>query len=384
MDDCRLSVFSPADPQGPGSGLPEATAPDSLAAPTAYPSPCVGVCDLTEDGGLCRACLRTPAEIAAWSTWEAADKAAVFRRLPDRWRDRGMGPAVPGLAVADLDRWVLGHVAAGLGVWQITAPGVRATLDLGQAGAVTRAESAPGREAAVGDRGGLRLGLDHAAEKIKAIGWPDPSAAGQDRGRRLDLCLYRKKAAVTGPAPDPGLAASAGAATARGVTWLGADAGALRAADRGDPLVDLGLGSGPVRLAVRLPADKTAALAPLRRRLEAACGRPASGPAARDPDLGAALAAAPVVWVVETRLGRLELAGGSVRVLRPGRVFADDADADAGAGADRATGLALDPSAWGAVWGDESIGADGSCAVPAPLVSVLTLWSPRAMPMPAP
>jgi predicted Fe-S protein YdhL (DUF1289 family) len=46
-------------------------------------SPCVGVCDLRDDG-LCRGCLRTVGEIASWSTMGDAQRLRVMEALPAR------------------------------------------------------------------------------------------------------------------------------------------------------------------------------------------------------------------------------------------------------------------------------------------------------------
>ena len=46
-------------------------------------SPCVGVCDLRADG-LCRGCLRSVDEIAAWSTMGDAQRLQVMEQLPSR------------------------------------------------------------------------------------------------------------------------------------------------------------------------------------------------------------------------------------------------------------------------------------------------------------
>ncbi len=47
-------------------------------------SPCVKVCVLHPESGLCIGCLRTGAEIAAWSTMTPAARRAVMAALPDR------------------------------------------------------------------------------------------------------------------------------------------------------------------------------------------------------------------------------------------------------------------------------------------------------------
>jgi prolyl-tRNA editing enzyme YbaK/EbsC (Cys-tRNA(Pro) deacylase)/predicted Fe-S protein YdhL (DUF1289 family) len=52
-------------------------------------SPCVSVCRMDEKTDACLGCLRTRAEIAAWSTMDEADKFAVWnlidKRLQSRW-----------------------------------------------------------------------------------------------------------------------------------------------------------------------------------------------------------------------------------------------------------------------------------------------------------
>ncbi len=48
------------------------------------PSPCVQVCALDTRTRLCRGCLRHIDEIRDWSRMSAADKQAVWDRLPAR------------------------------------------------------------------------------------------------------------------------------------------------------------------------------------------------------------------------------------------------------------------------------------------------------------
>jgi len=47
-------------------------------------SPCVNVCRMNPDTGLCDGCLRTLAEIAAWSAMSADEKRAVLSKLASR------------------------------------------------------------------------------------------------------------------------------------------------------------------------------------------------------------------------------------------------------------------------------------------------------------
>ena len=51
----------------------------SLRRPPA--SPCLGVCVIDEDRGLCTGCVRTLDEIARWSSMHPAERQAVMDRL---------------------------------------------------------------------------------------------------------------------------------------------------------------------------------------------------------------------------------------------------------------------------------------------------------------
>ncbi len=45
------------------------------------PSPCISVCTMEPRTGLCRGCLRTLEEIAAWSTLDDDGKRAIWARI---------------------------------------------------------------------------------------------------------------------------------------------------------------------------------------------------------------------------------------------------------------------------------------------------------------
>ena len=47
-------------------------------------TPCIKVCVVDDESGLCLGCLRTLAEIAAWSGYSDAERAAIMDELPDR------------------------------------------------------------------------------------------------------------------------------------------------------------------------------------------------------------------------------------------------------------------------------------------------------------
>lgn len=47
-------------------------------------SPCVNICVIHEDTGLCTGCLRTRHEIAGWSRMSNAERRALMDELPAR------------------------------------------------------------------------------------------------------------------------------------------------------------------------------------------------------------------------------------------------------------------------------------------------------------
>ena len=48
------------------------------------PSPCISVCCMEPDTGLCQGCLRTIEEITAWSRLPAVGKRAVWQAIATR------------------------------------------------------------------------------------------------------------------------------------------------------------------------------------------------------------------------------------------------------------------------------------------------------------
>ena len=52
--------------------------------PSPVPSPCINVCQMAPDTGLCRGCLRTIDEIVAWGTASEDYKRAVWAEIRRR------------------------------------------------------------------------------------------------------------------------------------------------------------------------------------------------------------------------------------------------------------------------------------------------------------
>jgi predicted Fe-S protein YdhL (DUF1289 family) len=53
------------------------------------PSPCVSVCEMDYDTGLCKGCFRTLAEIAGWCGFSDEERLDVIAKLRER---RGLPP----------------------------------------------------------------------------------------------------------------------------------------------------------------------------------------------------------------------------------------------------------------------------------------------------
>src|SRR4051794_41971563 len=54
------------------------------------PSPCVGVCRLSEETRLCEGCMRTAREIARWPFADNAERLEIVQRLRERRRAAGI------------------------------------------------------------------------------------------------------------------------------------------------------------------------------------------------------------------------------------------------------------------------------------------------------
>ena len=53
------------------------------------PSPCVSLCQIDADSGLCRGCLRTLDEIVAWGGADDAAKLAIWHQIHRREQSIG-------------------------------------------------------------------------------------------------------------------------------------------------------------------------------------------------------------------------------------------------------------------------------------------------------
>jgi predicted Fe-S protein YdhL (DUF1289 family) len=73
-----------------------AAMPAPSTPPRAIATPCVQVCVIDNDSGLCLGCFRTLAEIGGWTRLSDAERAALIVALPARRgliRPEKLGPA---------------------------------------------------------------------------------------------------------------------------------------------------------------------------------------------------------------------------------------------------------------------------------------------------
>ncbi len=246
----------------------EAASPPRSAA-TQLASPCVGTCRLDPATGWCVGCGRDADELTRWRELDDARRATVWAALPERLRQLGRDcrllPWPPERALAALAE---------------LAKTPRAALVLGVEGAVAEF-MAPGGSTVLTRQYASVLELHTRGARTRLVAHPGLRVF--TGSGRWAFALQRSRLT-----PMPGL-----------ITDLGADRDAVRAADRDQPLVDLGLGRPGFRFAVRL-ADPA-----LRRLARRHFGRPIFAAA----DLIAGLIAAAPTRVLCSPLGRIEIDG---------------------------------------------------------------------------
>lgn len=58
--------------------------PDRTAPPAAIKTPCIKVCVVDGESGLCLGCYRRLNEVAAWARLSEAEREAILAELPER------------------------------------------------------------------------------------------------------------------------------------------------------------------------------------------------------------------------------------------------------------------------------------------------------------
>ncbi len=247
-------------------------------SPLAAVSPCVGICRVDEASGYCLGCARTMDEIMTWRQAGEHQRQAVWDALPGRFDALGVTCRRLAWDGGDARRFVAETVTQAAGTWVLGLVGAvgefmrdaEETVEIADDGdAIT----------AVTPRAALRLHLD---DRVRALSVTAPG--GAHRPDRIVFALLRGKLCLP---------------VATAVTDCGMDAEAIDPAGRSARLFDLGLGRQAARFCVRT-GDPT-----LIGMLEAQAGKTWQG-ALRD--IGPGLVAASPVRVIETGLGRTEIA----------------------------------------------------------------------------
>ncbi len=242
------------------------------------PSPCIGICKMNADGSLCIGCGRSAAEIKDWPSYDGEQKLDAFRALRKRREETGYGVPVLGYPMATLDRIILGSLDDAQAQWSIGVPGAAVEFN-GKDGSLLTARLWEYGGEVRGGQGGVRVVLDHGAQKIKMIG----QANAKGLIGRIDLCLYTRKAAMS---------------NRRVLSEIGPDVEALRTGDRQGVLFDLGLGLPHIDYCVRV---EEAGLVALLRQQK---GKPVLG---EDRTVLDTLRRASPHRVLLTRMGRVEV-----------------------------------------------------------------------------
>ncbi len=239
-------------------------------------SPCIGVCEMDAAAGRCRGCARTGDEIARWRDADDAFREAVWAELPDRIAAMGVNIRRLSWEPVEILDFVETTLREAQGAWVFGVYGAVAEVsrDPGEPIEIRRAEEAV---EAVAPRAALRI---RAPRGVRALAWRE--APG--RPERIVLALPKVRLGEPGPAA---------------LTSLGPDDAALLPDGLGLPRHDLGLGRAETRFTVRAADPALAAT------LDAAAGTAWPDHLAA---VGAAIVAASPVRVVETPLGRAEVA----------------------------------------------------------------------------
>ncbi len=201
-------------------------------------SPCVGVCIIDEERGLCTGCARTVEEVAAWGGASDAFREAVWAALPER-------AAAMGLSVRRLD-WREAGLLDEMERLFAEAAGTFVVGVYGAVGEVMRDADEPYDAR----REGVSLTLATARSAIRIEALPSLTAIEIGRaGRPPLIALAVPKARA--PAPGPSV-----------LTDLGSGDDALLPRDAGGRRFDVGLGRRAARFTMRCSDTLAADIAP--------------------------------------------------------------------------------------------------------------------------
>jgi predicted Fe-S protein YdhL (DUF1289 family) len=240
-------------------------------------SPCIGLCRIDDNSGLCVGCARTRGEIAAWGRLVPEELGRVWAELPARRSRLGLGVHRLGWQIDELRSFIADTLRAGGGTWVCGVHGAVAEFCVGADEAL---DIKIGERAVIAStpRGAVSFRLP---EYIRALALQaDPEQACGDI---ILLAVLREHSA---PFPDSGL------------TCIGVDKEAVRPENRGETLYDFGLGRSAAGFAIRTASPT------LLASLEASKGLPWRELLA---SIGADIVRASPTRVVRNAIGRIEV-----------------------------------------------------------------------------
>ncbi|MCB9958111.1 MAG: DUF1289 domain-containing protein [Rhodospirillaceae bacterium] len=251
---------------------------DIQFVPPARVSPCVGVCRLDDASGLCLGCARTVDEITLWRDMDTAARGAVWRALPARLAAMNVSSHQLPWDGQMARRFVTESIRSAAGTWVLGVVGAVGEFLRAADEAVEIAEDGD-TIAATTPRAALRVSL---GRRVRATSLPGPT----DREDKRRIVLSLPAAAMEVPMRDT-------------IGDCGPDTAAIRSDDRDGRLFDMGLGRAAARFCVRTEFP------PLIEALNAAVGETWQQIL---PRIAPLLVAVSPVRVIETGLGRVEIA----------------------------------------------------------------------------
>jgi predicted Fe-S protein YdhL (DUF1289 family) len=240
-------------------------------------SPCIGTCKLDEATGWCIGCARTGDEIANWGSRSDTARSQIWAALPERFAVLGVDCRRLPWTTQDIRHFVLNSLAGRAGQWSIGVEGAVAEF-AARSGEPVETREDGHRIVAVTEGGALALRID---DNLRALTFDPPGTPPEQQ--RIVLASRRERGRLP---------------VAQAVADLGPDRAAIRPADRGEILFDLGLGRKEARFCLRATSEG------VREVLMAAVG---SAPLLAGPHLQADLWRVGTVRVVESLLGRIEV-----------------------------------------------------------------------------
>ena len=259
------------------AALAQTPAPGSGAMSSAV-SPCVGVCRLDDATGYCLGWARTGDEIAGWKSASDGTRQAVWDALPERFHTLGVSCRRLAYDGAAARRFLVDTIDDATGTWVLGVVGAVGEFTRDADEAVSIRLTGDSVEATT-PRAALRLRLD---DNVRALSLPAPGRP--DGPGRVVMAIHQSKLALP---------------VAETIEDCGEDEAAIDPADRSARLFDLGLGRPAARFCIRT-RDPV-----LIEALAAQCGKPWQRAMAK---IGPAIVALSPVRVIETGLGRTEIA----------------------------------------------------------------------------